>query len=502
MRARFSSCCRSTGSTARRSTRPWTRYATASARRRSPVACSLDATPGSRCRCCRIEWGRERLRFNPALRRACRPRTRRRAPRRAGSPPFPRVRPSLRRAARPTTIARQPGRGAEQPEDPAHGEPATDEEHEGEHPEPQRRLRRSAVSSCCSISDMFASPSRSLGRFAPVVPDGRGGARPPTRGACPECVPGAVTDHARPSPRTSRPVYARAMGTTATAGVARRRGSRLATARLGWIVFAATSAALLAAVVLDLRAGSYGAFLYLAVAGVLALIGVLLTTRRPDHRIAWVLALTAGWWVGGGLMHAYAVEALVATPGSLPGGLAVAWADNWWWLPGSSCRSASCSAHAGRPPGLPRGGGPSSRSSRSGRHWRPSPFRRAHVRARPGRDDREPARPRHARRSRRSGSWAPVWSSPGSSPPLVAFVVRFRRSRDEERQQLRWVGVSLGFAVPLFLVGARSGASFLVRRCCLPWRFSRLPTGIAIAILNTASTRSTWSSIVRSSTGR
>jgi len=33
----------------------------------------------------------------------------------------------------------------------------------------------------------------------------------------------------------------------------------------------------------------------LAVILVLALIGVLLTTRRPEHRISWVLAIMALW---------------------------------------------------------------------------------------------------------------------------------------------------------------------------------------------------------------
>ena len=40
------------------------------------------------------------------------------------------------------------------------------------------------------------------------------------------------------------------------------------------------------------------------------------------------------WGTVGGLCYAYAVEALVADPGSLPGGLVAAWFDNWWWLPG------------------------------------------------------------------------------------------------------------------------------------------------------------------------
>ena len=81
------------------------------------------------------------------------------------------------------------------------------------------------------------------------------------------------------------------------------------------------------------------------------------------------------------------------------------------------------------------------------------------------------------------GSSAPILIVAGLVASLAAFVVRFRRSRDEERQQLRWVGVSLGFAVPLFLVGAAlwgvvPGAQVLPALALLA-----LPTGIAVAIL-------------------
>ena len=83
-----------------------------------------------------------------------------------------------------------------------------------------------------------------------------------------------------------------------------------------------------------MHAGTYKTFPYLGCNVVLALIGLLLTTRRPEHRISWVLAVMALWGTVGGLCYAYAVEALVADPGSLPGGLVAAWFDNWWWLPG------------------------------------------------------------------------------------------------------------------------------------------------------------------------
>jgi hypothetical protein len=104
--------------------------------------------------------------------------------------------------------------------------------------------------------------------------------------------------------------------------------------KLGWAVFALTFAVLFVAVALDVVAETYKTFPYLGVNVVLALIGVLLTTRRPEHRISWVLAIMALWGMVGGLCYAYAVEALVNDPGSLPGGLVAAWFDNWWWLPG------------------------------------------------------------------------------------------------------------------------------------------------------------------------
>jgi hypothetical protein len=117
-------------------------------------------------------------------------------------------------------------------------------------------------------------------------------------------------------------------GAVSTARPRRRR------VRLGRAVFALTSTAVVAALALDVQSGSYKNLLYLGVNVVLALIGLLLTTRRPEHPISWVLAITAVWGSLGGLVYAYAIEALVADPGSLPGGLAAAWFDNWWWLPG------------------------------------------------------------------------------------------------------------------------------------------------------------------------
>jgi hypothetical protein len=82
--------------------------------------------------------------------------------------------------------------------------------------------------------------------------------------------------------------------------------------RLGWAIFALSCAFVVAALALDLHTGRYKTLSYLGVNVALALIGVLLTTRRPEHPISWVLAIIALWGTLGGLAYAYAVQALVA----------------------------------------------------------------------------------------------------------------------------------------------------------------------------------------------
>ena len=63
---------------------------------------------------------------------------------------------------------------------------------------------------------------------------------------------------------------------------------------------------------------------------------------------------------------------------------------------------------------------------------------------------------------------------------LAAFVVRYRRSDGDERQQLRWVGVSLGLAVPLFVVGALLWGVVPGAEVLPALAFLLLPAGIAV----------------------
>jgi hypothetical protein len=62
-------------------------------------------------------------------------------------------------------------------------------------------------------------------------------------------------------------------------------------------------------------------------------LGLLLAFRRPEHPIGWLFC-AAGLVVG--LEHfcvEYANYALLAQPGSLPGGQAAAWVSAWVWVP-------------------------------------------------------------------------------------------------------------------------------------------------------------------------
>lgn len=266
-------------------------------------------------------------------------------------------------------------------------------------------------------------------------------------------------------------------GAVSTARPRRRR------VRLGRGVFALTSTAVAAALALDVQSGSYKNLLFLGVNVVLALIGLLLTTRRPEHPISWVLAITAAWGSIGGLVNAYAIEALVADPGSVPGGLAAAWFDNWWWLPGLALPLGALLLL------MPDG-------HLASRRWWPVPAAVAAgtvlasvaVAASPtfelgAAEPIENPLALDIPAVIAAGVVGVILVIGGLGASLVAFVLRYRRSDGDERQQLRWVGVSLGLAVPLFVVGSLlwgvvPGAEVLPLLALLA-----LPTGIAVAVL-------------------
>jgi signal transduction histidine kinase len=61
-------------------------------------------------------------------------------------------------------------------------------------------------------------------------------------------------------------------------------------------------------------------------------VGFVLASRRPANRVGW-LFLAAGLGLGlGGFLTQYGLHALVADPGSLPAGRALAWVASWTWM--------------------------------------------------------------------------------------------------------------------------------------------------------------------------
>jgi hypothetical protein len=63
-----------------------------------------------------------------------------------------------------------------------------------------------------------------------------------------------------------------------------------------------------------------------------AVVGFVLASRRPGNRIGWLL-LAAGLGLGlRTFAHRYGLHALVAAPGSWPGGRVAAWLSNWIWV--------------------------------------------------------------------------------------------------------------------------------------------------------------------------
>jgi hypothetical protein len=209
-------------------------------------------------------------------------------------------------------------------------------------------------------------------------------------------------------------------------------------------------------------------------------VGLLVAARRPANPLGWLLLLFGFSLAANEFLRVYAAYALLYRPGSLPGGLAVAWGSSWIWafiypvLPFVFLL-------------FPDGRLPS-------RGWRPFawvaglanglfvlmvPFRAVGLET------------------------FPTIPNPVGIPALtqgvfelfalVTFVVimlattslpvRFRRAQGEERQQLKWVAygaVVLGVAV---LLAPLWSAAPLVSAVVATVAFTGFAAAIAVAIL-------------------
>jgi hypothetical protein len=107
---------------------------------------------------------------------------------------------------------------------------------------------------------------------------------------------------------------------------------------VGWGLLALGLVGHAAAVVLSVINGSVlqdsGEDVVLTLAfGSFLVVGSVLVARRPDNRIGWIFTAVGLLTTAAILVEEYVIYAYVTRPGPLPGRLVAAWVYNWIWLP-------------------------------------------------------------------------------------------------------------------------------------------------------------------------
>jgi hypothetical protein len=112
--------------------------------------------------------------------------------------------------------------------------------------------------------------------------------------------------------------------------------SRGTAARLGWSLFGFSALLLAVALVLNLRRPQYAALGATTGELVLALallpfgwFGALIVSRQPSHPIGWIFCALASTIVLTGFASEYAIYGLITDPGAVPGAAVLAWFTTW-----------------------------------------------------------------------------------------------------------------------------------------------------------------------------
>ncbi|MCY7302056.1 MAG: hypothetical protein LH654_03290, partial [Thermoleophilia bacterium] len=252
---------------------------------------------------------------------------------------------------------------------------------------------------------------------------------------------------------------------------------------IGRAMFGAASLLCIAASTLSVQNGRYGSLIYIAAAEAVALIGFLLTTRRPANPVSWVLAASGLWWAMFTFFAAYAVTALVEAPGSLPAGRAAAWIANWGWLPGLFV--PLCAMLLLVPDGR-----------LISRRWMPAIAAMAAgtllgsfaASVSPTFDLGSEVSIENPLAFDSpivvgAGAAAAVLLLSAFLASVLAFILRYRLSTGEERQQLHWIGLSLVIATTFAAVGSVLWDTLAFAPALPALALLALPTGIAIAVL-------------------
>jgi MFS family permease len=260
----------------------------------------------------------------------------------------------------------------------------------------------------------------------------------------------------------------------------RRRSTRVA-----WAMLAAWSASVAALVVLSVVNGSFQreplantVGLLLAFAAFMG-VGALIVANRPGNAIGWVFAAIALLAVTGALAEEYAGYAVRTRPGLLPGAVLAGWYTGWAWYPTVALVLVFTPLlfPDGRPPSPPwrlvawLTGAVTALVAALAAVQPVIELDDGHVVDNPigvaGLGDPE-------------GSLLSVALGVLALAAVVSLVVRFRRSRGEERLQLKWFTYA-GALVPLVLVGDFLPAA--VGNVLFAVGITLLPVAAGIAIL-------------------
>jgi hypothetical protein len=214
--------------------------------------------------------------------------------------------------------------------------------------------------------------------------------------------------------------------------------------------------------------------------GSFLVVGCVLVARQPDNRIGWIFTAVGLLTTVAILVEEYVIYAYVTHPGPLPGRLVAAWVYNWIWLPIGILTVV-----------FPLLLFPTGRSLSS--RWRPVTWLAVSVTVAwtvvgalsPSLDVV-------------TGTIANPFGVAGADPDaglvgailnglllfllaaaIVSLVVRFRRSRGVERQQLKWFAYAGALVVLAML-----STNVLTSLGNLPWvMVIALPVAVGIAIL-------------------
>jgi fumarate reductase subunit C len=180
--------------------------------------------------------------------------------------------------------------------------------------------------------------------------------------------------------------------------------------------------------------GTVGALLGGGLFLVFPLVGALIASRRPENAIGWICLAVGLLWTLIGMTDVYG-EYGVAEPGSVPFPVVVAGINNWLWVPAVGLLGTYLLLL------FPDGRLPSS----SRRHALP----------------RTVAGPRGVRNP--FGLEGQHWLTSAGYAVLpllplcmlasaLSLVLRFRRSRGEERQQIKWIAFAASVVVIVYLI--------------------------------------------------